>query len=280
MMITTPPEILYKYLGSANHHIDILRNLEIRFTQPEDLNDPFDCVPAITLPLDIEQFVDSTIRRLAEKGTIAGLLPSQIVNARSRMLNEYREEPEVLLKRSERIVRKNMNAIGVLSLSRRNDNMPLWAHYCGNHSGFVIGLRTNKTPLIQRRGDFLFEGELQQVTCQKERITIPCYPLELFPNMLFVKNDSWTYEEEWRVARQLVRCDRSLTDSSDVARFHMCTLEPSAVARVDVGIGASKELVDVIKKATALGTVLEHVEVFRAKLSSGGASLAFDRIED
>jgi hypothetical protein len=40
-----PPQYLYKYVGTGDHHFAVVENLEIRFTQPSALNDPLDCQP-------------------------------------------------------------------------------------------------------------------------------------------------------------------------------------------------------------------------------------------
>jgi hypothetical protein len=272
------PEILYKYVGEALHHLDILRQLQIRFTQPDDLNDPLDCVPGVGPPVDIARFVDDTMARNQQILLASGQTQAQINAGRALMIADYTRDPASLVARCAVIVRQNLNALGVLSLAQRNDNMPMWAHYSANHSGFAIGLRSDGGPLTRRPGDMASEGELRPVVYQAARVMTPCDPLDLPPEVLFIKASHWSYEEEWRVVRRLATCDRALSDSSGMARYHLCALDARTVTRVDVGMNATSTTLDAVLAASAPGTPLQHVEVYRARLDAGGAALAFELI--
>lgn len=273
----TPPRILYKYVGRSSHHIDIVKTLSIRFTQPDDLNDPFDCVPGILPPANIARFVDDTIRR-NQAFIDLHAAREHVDQARAQMIQEYSTNPKALLERCERIVRSNMNTLGVLSLALRNDNMPLWAHYAATHSGFVIGMRTDGGPLTTRILDLLTEGELRPVIYHPSRVMVSCDPLELPVDVLFRKTSPWAYEEEWRVVRRLKSCDKVINDASGVAKIHMCSIEPSTVERIDLGMNSDDALSNSLMSATAPGTALQHVDIYRARLSHDGAGMVFDLI--
>lgn len=278
-MSIRPPALLYKYVGSQPHHLDILRKLHIRFTQPDDLNDPYDCIPGVAPPVDVARFVDDTLTRNQAEIARRQYTATQLAAGRATMIAEYTNNPAALVKRCFEIVRRNLNELGILSLAYRNDNMVLWAHYADTHRGFVIGLRTDGAPLTKRPGEVPGEGELGPVDYIANRVIVPCGPLVLPPDLLFKKGLQWSYEEEWRIARRLSGCDVAVKDSaSGKVRFHLCALDPGSVVRVDVGEQADKATVDAIKAATAPGTPLQHVDVYHARMDAGRTGFQFDRI--
>lgn len=271
----TVPEILFKYVGSAQHHLDILRKRQIRFTQPDDLNDPHDCIPGVVPPTDVAAFVDGVISRSAPGGLLPRLSAQQQANARGALIAQYEADVEALVERCFDIVRRNMNRAGVLSLTTSNDNLVLWAHYGDSHRGMVIGFRSGYAPLLKRPGEAKSEGELLPVSYGPDRAVLAVDHIDLPVDVLFQKHDRWRYEDEWRVVRRLERCDVALKDGSGKDRFFLCNVDPAAVARVDVGEFASDETVAAVLKATAAGTPLAHVKVYRARMNAGRTAFKF-----
>jgi hypothetical protein len=166
-----------------------------------------------------------------------------------------------------------MNQFGVLSVASHNDNMAMWAHYGETHRGFVIGLRTDGAPLTKRPGEIPGEGELMQVVYSVGRVTVPCDPLDLPPDLLVRKAATWSYEEEWRLVRNLSNCDAVVN-----GRVHLCTLDAATVARVDIGMSADDATIQAIKQATGPGTPLQHVELYRALTDAGRTNIEFEKI--
>jgi hypothetical protein len=271
----TTPDLLFKYLGSAPHHLDVLRKRLIRFTQPDDLNDPQDCIPGVLPPADVGAFVDGVIARWSQDGGLAGLSPQARQSARNTLVAQYEADREALVERCFAIVRRNINEAGVLSLTTSNENLVLWAHYADGHRGFVLGLRPGYAPMVRRPGDMLGEGELRPVVYTPTRAVVAIDELELAPDTLFQKQDRWAYEDEWRVVRRLSRCDVALEDGSGSERYFLCGVDPASVVRVDVGEFATDVTVQSIMDATAPGTPLAHVQVFRACMNAGRTGFKF-----
>ncbi len=272
------PPILYKYVGAKPHHLAILRDLRIRFTQPDELNDPFDCIPGITPPRDVARFVDDTFARNQAEIQRRGIAPGQVAAARAEMIASYTNNPRDLVRRCFTIVRRNMNELGVLSLSTRNDNMALWAHYAETHRGFVIGLRTSGEPLMKRPGEVAGEGEVLRVVYDAGRPIVPCDPLVLPSDLLVRKERPWSYEEEWRVVRRLAACDHSLPPPPASPNVFLCDVDPATFVRVDIGMDAERATIDAIRAAAAPGSRLHHVEVFQAQMDAGRTRIEFERI--
>jgi hypothetical protein len=268
------PTCLYKYVGCETHHFGILSNLSIRFTQPDDFNDPFDCIPGVLPPKDIAAFVDATLARNA--ATIAQhYSPAAAQQARATMIAQYTSDPDALVARCFEAVRRNLNTLGILALADRNDSLPMWAHYADNHRGIVLGLKPSASPLCKRPGEAIGEGELKPVIYQSHRLMVHCDPLVIPPDALFIKGVLWSYESEWRVVRRLAGCDRTVPTTGTPPRVYLCNIDPAGVGRIDVGANASSTTVAAVKAATAPGTPLAHVPCFRAQFDAGRTRMHF-----
>lgn len=108
------PRILYKYLDIEGAKC-MLGNKNLQFTNASQLNDPFDCHPKL---LDYSN---------VPKHKLQGWIPEGWWIEK--------EENDVLNLR---------NDTWLCSLSKVNDSVLMWAHYCYNHTGVCIGLDLDK----------------------------------------------------------------------------------------------------------------------------------------
>ncbi|MCH7721853.1 MAG: hypothetical protein IIC76_00735 [Bacteroidetes bacterium] len=164
---------LYKYT-SVQNGINILTNLEIRFTQPNALNDVFEMFPHLLTDISDEVF-ELLFKDLESSGNIEELWENALDDFYKSMAKKYpyifgnKEVADNFLKKlfnesylkgrgiSELIfqfIRENpddfqkkciyqfiefINSnVGVLSLSELNSDNRLWGNYANSHSGVVI----------------------------------------------------------------------------------------------------------------------------------------------
>ena len=106
--------ILYKYLD-INGGKCIIGNQNLQFTNATQLNDPFDCHPKLW------NFSDVPNSKLHE------WIPKEWWM--------QKEETDALNLR---------NDTWLCSLSKVNDSLLMWSHYCYNHKGICIGLNIEK----------------------------------------------------------------------------------------------------------------------------------------
>lgn len=106
--------ILYKYLDIVGATC-MIGNKNLQFTNASQLNDPFDCHPKL---LDYSN-VPETER--SER------IPYE-------WMKEIKENKALNLR----------NDTWLCSLSKVNDSILMWSHYCYNHKGVCIGLNINK----------------------------------------------------------------------------------------------------------------------------------------
>lgn len=106
--------ILYKYLD-INGAKCMIGNKNLQFTNASQLNDPFDCHPKL---IDYSNVPDSRLH---------GWIPE-----------------DWWIKKEENDALNLRNDTWLCSLSKVNDSLLMWSHYCYNHRGICIGLDLDK----------------------------------------------------------------------------------------------------------------------------------------
>lgn len=112
--IESMARILYKYLDITGAKC-MIGNQNLQFTNASQLNDPFDCHPKL---LDYSSVPERKLQ---------GWIPEEWW--------KMKEENDALNLRNE---------TWLCSLSKINDSILMWAHYCYNHKGICIGLDLDK----------------------------------------------------------------------------------------------------------------------------------------
>lgn len=157
------PDSLYKYVTADR--IDILQNGHFRFTQPSVLNDPF------------EMSADVTSVREGDRDDLS--FGKMVLNAAANFVRP-----------------KYGDSLGVLSLTGRPDNLLMWAHYAGEHCGFLIEFDARHKFFDQRASPDDLLRCLQPVRYSKER---PAVGWKGYALALLTKSLQWEYEQEWRM---------------------------------------------------------------------------------
>ena len=165
--------ILYKYLdiGGAKWMLGLEERKypNLQFTNATQLNDPFDCHPSL---IDHESNIDEN----------------------SPWPKEWLIEKEVLDSTNLR------NNTWLCSLSKINDSILMWAHYCYGHKGLCIGLDIEKVlkstpPLFC---SIYLEPHLWEVQYQ-DIIQRPSGGIDPWHYQLSTKAKDWEYEREVRL---------------------------------------------------------------------------------
>lgn len=263
--------MFYKYVVAER--IEVLRNGFIRFTQPEALNDPWEMKPLIEQLVSEEDLQAEFLEPLRHKPIdeykpliyeavwkdIQKMLPPEqarfltpgLVNI---MLDQlFREKGEELSQEmssyidligtafrsvAPKILRdlesKLRKATGVLSLAEQPDNELMWAHYAGNHSGFVIAFDQNH-PFFLPNDDDDEAGGLHQIkyTSERPRMEKLLGPSPDFIPLFFTKKAEWAYEREWRLVRLVNTADKVIENPAGA--IYLFNLPPTCVTGVILG---------------------------------------------
>ena len=165
--------ILYKYIDIVGAKC-MLANQNLQFTNAAQLNDPFDCHPKL---LDYSN---------VPKRKLQGGIPEEWW--------KMKEENDALNLR---------NDTWLCSLSKINDSILMWAHYCYNHKGICIGLDLDKVmesvpPMF---GSIYIKPIVLDVQYHNiiERPSAYNTALDYFNYQWQTKAKEWEYEQEVRL---------------------------------------------------------------------------------
>ena len=203
--------IIYKYVTSDR--IDILRNACIRFTQPSALNDPFDAFPCFR---DYKKGLEEFIKKNAPK--LRGHSTDEQIDSMPAGI-----DPAIKL-----AMEQLSDNYGILSLTKKKNNLLMWSHYTDSHKGFVIAFDSD-APFFKKEVKDGIKG-LREVTYSDKRYVLPAGALEsstpaaretVMDHFFFTKSQHWSYEEELRVLAHPEEADRkiSVTDGYPICLF-------------------------------------------------------------
>lgn len=244
--------ILYKYTSSVIG-LDILRSKSIRFTQMDELNDPFESHLPVQNMVSEDGFTnllnslidnDDVIEMVIEK-TINDMyaqlstkydksIPKELF--REYIFNEVRKELAQYGKTLRQYVKDDFESrkisivhstnaimpfmlskeIGILSLTSIVDNEVMWSHYSDSHRGIVIGFNSEN--------DWL--NNCFKVSYKNDRPLIDASTIatmretERLSSLFGIKNEAWSYEEEYRIIEPIkLLQDSGLKDSRGVTVY-------------------------------------------------------------
>lgn len=234
---------LYKYLEPSR--TDILENLMIRFSRPNDFNDPFESLPSLGGIEDLaleDKFYNENLKEKFEalqNESLLKHLPSTvpipdemkdsytkmtlgeavykvfgIKNIFKKVINEFPEqvEEQIAIKINQDFNRR----FGILCLSETNDNLTMWSHYSQNHEGFVIGFNSESPFFDQRKNKMDLIRLLTKVNYLDERPELQLYNIKktsqelgeyIIKYSLLTKSVHWELEKEWRIILDLKNAD-------------------------------------------------------------------------
>ncbi|MEZ5328710.1 MAG: DUF2971 domain-containing protein [Verrucomicrobiales bacterium] len=243
--------IVYKYFPPERQCF--LDNLLIRFTQPSELNDPFECIPFVP-EMDIGLFVDEIINRQRKPVDLLGskkekrLFKQRVPALRASLRQKYKNDPNILADVFLGSFLEETNhkdrGIGILSLSRRWDSGLMWGHYGKSHQGFCVGFKNEHSFFNHPDGQHPDIGLLRKVHYSKVRVVATIAigeHSEVDFDPLYTKCSDWEYEQEERLIRVLADCNQrvSRVDQPDVCLFN---IPKDAIAEVIVGAKAPDDL--------------------------------------
>jgi hypothetical protein len=183
-----------------------------------------------------------------------------ILSAVIQTLPTYLNAPKQVESMLERTASRQL----LLSLSDRWNSSPMWAHYAANSTGFVIAFDT-ASPFF-KRGENQENQGLHKVRYFDGRVA------EIMDDpyaALVSKQADWAYEHEWRLyaktedATSVIKCEED--------DIHLVSFPRKAVRRVILGLRASKELEENLRKL--LRSDYAGVKLTRLKADRSTATL-------
>jgi hypothetical protein len=176
------PEMLYKYREVGDFTDKILTDKQLWFSTPRKFNAPFDLQIA-----DNGEYTEAELRDYLRS---QGVPP----HAAERIIEEDRlAKGEFVPESVEKARDQHMNALGVLSLSRRPDSVLMWTHYAGEHTGVALGFSVLNDPaLFFTPVNIQYQADLPSLSFIRDGNKATNESLKW-------KAIDWRYEEEVRI---------------------------------------------------------------------------------
>jgi len=186
------PEFLFKYRPHDCYSESWILNEELFFASPALFNDPFDSKVMYTLEGTIEQ----KKRYLSE--ILQAEKPGIKKRERWRIIN-YTLEKQLLERDYDnhvRRVQKRIDKYGIVSFSRKPDDLLMFSYYAKDHTGYCLKYRRSKENVLSMAREINYETSYP-------KFSVFDFSLgkvgPLGDKVLLTKAQCWKHEAEWRI---------------------------------------------------------------------------------
>jgi hypothetical protein len=288
---------MFKYMSTEVAPL-FVKTLKVRFTQPFELNDPFEFRPMLDFIGTADSVRDVVEARVNKMwGTVDGAfdmmekhatdpnfpklaLPLQVLRKmiagnpalQQKFMAEMQQVKAEALDNAKMAVlwegkweqfRQALGqALGIFSLTEDPAHTLMWSHYASQHFGVVVEFGEHHPWFNERT---TLSDDLRHLV-QVSYVQNPhprTWRQVRGPDMLYTKNAEWAYEREWRIIRPL-------QDGTEVSSGKFCFDVPAnAVRSIIFGCRTTPVLEAEIRAAVAANPALCHVGFKRAKLAGG-----------
>jgi len=233
---------------STDGAIRLFNSLGIRFTQPDELNDPYECHLAFDRKARsklIEDYFNFLVEQAPDED-------------REKLRDIALRNEQTLLENALENYSRIRGELGVLSLSEDPLNLLMWAHYADEHRGVTIELDYSHASLFKLAGGGAEFSSLNAVQYQQNKVTGIPLPDTVVESLL-VKSPDWEYEKEWRFIRTL-----NLLEEVKPGIF-VEKLHPEAICKIILGTRFPGNRLEEIKKFTSKPE-FQHVSIEKAMM--------------
>ena len=270
--------MLFKYLPVDR--IDVLENLQIRFSPLLSLNDPFESQPLIDIKNKIDEVLQQQLEDLDEIWDNTAIEEKTPENR--KLLEEIRSEvmgnaysinnPSGL---GKRLIDFLNDRFGVLCLSRTEDNLLMWSHYTDQGRGLVIGFDEQHEFFNQPTLSGQIKKPTPVIYTNKRSKVIPNEE-KYFEKLFCEKPRDWAYEEEERLFRLCINKKNSISKDVYGMDIILSNLPKDAIKAVFVGYNSTEET-----KKKIFAAIKQHdimCSVFQTRVSLNEYKIEFDEI--
>lgn len=257
--------LLYKYLPADR--VDVLENLKIRFTQSASLNDPFELKPFFYKLLSKDshkESLESGLRRAyVETGSDKLMTYSKFYSlVKHRVPGVEKDFEKIGKEKLKQAMDFMRDSVGILSLSENNDDLLMWSHYAGSHSGYVIAFDVDHPFFAEFNGKEERQYfDLGKVEYNQKRLHLTIDQLK-GSKVLFWKPECWAYEKEWRFIKNFEGRPDFVIDGDEVFLFD---LPPECIKSVYLGANMKADSIEKIQSLLAEKN-RSHIAINQMKL--------------
>jgi hypothetical protein len=261
--------IVYKFMPSER--LTYMENELLRITQPADLNDPFEFLPAVPSVEDFVHVFDRVYKERIDQIDKRKVDKKQKSELKNQQLREYKTQVRKLKNNEEGNVKaffveraaNNLNThLGILSLTRRWDSTLMWAHYTNSHKGLCIGFDSKNPFFSDYRQIADKEKIFMPVTYREERIQVPIEKgVTIDFQVVLSKSKDWEYEEEERLLVMLRQANKVIPAKP----FDICLyrIPHNLVKEIIVGVNFPNDKFEMVKEFCTE----RKIDLFKCKIS-------------
>ncbi|WP_111709854.1 DUF2971 domain-containing protein [Lutibacter citreus] len=247
--------IIYKYL-SVKDALRVVMNKTLKFSQPFDFNDPFDCYEKL-LKFDVtEEFIKEHL----EKG-ILQLDENERKLSSSELISHLKKNTYTFENNDvKKVFENSKKQLWISCFSKTYKEILMWSHYGNNHKGVCIGFNYKG---LSETFDFI----PSKVKYKKKFKKVDyCNDYQKALNYLInTKSKNWKYEKEIRL-----RTNKDFAPSLN--ENGIISIKPSSISRIIIGCNCNINLSSLSKRLTKMN--YSNVELI--KLSKSENSFSFD----
>lgn len=180
------PQYLYKYMSMDIAKL-ILQTGNVKFSNPADFNDPFDC----NITIDTNNSEEEVAKYIDDVTKNKSFTDEQLKQIRENLTDSNKRF--IITKNSIREAKKEL---GVTCFSKKHDNLLMWAHYANKHRGVVFKfdvLQDANFFMTPFHVDYSAKHPVYNYIKDRERIA---------KLLLETKSFVWQYEDEVRVMKR------------------------------------------------------------------------------
>lgn len=284
----------YKFVA-AERLEDLLGGL-IRFTQPGAFNDPFE-IPAMKLA-EIEAQPNTFLGAAMDQANDiqAGFAsdPFTVPAAAMRPVMAYwrtlspdvprlsNEQREGKLEEGKERIRAIDVTFGILSLcsdqrsAPARENFLLWAHYADEHRGAAVEIDIDSPEFSAR---YSGKGGVEKRAAVKYVRDRPGLPIdeEILSEHFFSKSIHWSYENEFRIVRDLALHDEMI-DPGSGPPVYLFRLPSSCIRSITLGARVDDSKCDKLANLIEDNEHFRHIVLEKAALDPQRFALSFGAV--
>lgn len=185
-ILNTHIKTLYKYCKMSKYTEAIFVKNELYFAPPAKFNDPFDTRINYVMEGNrhtVELFIKKILKKYTEfdKKRRRAILKNPSLK-QDYLIGLYNQSDS------------HRTEIGILSLTIKNDNILMWAHYAENNTGFCL-IFDGTNEFFSKSIPVNYDKKLLVINVLKKPDN---YTME---DMILTKSEDWEYEQEWRIVK-------------------------------------------------------------------------------
>ncbi len=250
--------MLYKYCNAKVGFENILTNATLKWTHPQEFNDPFDCQCQLLFGryeagTDLVYEMETAKKPITQRLTLTTTLAEKLNNGMDELVNS-----EPFLTEKDKFF-KILDNSGIFCLTKESKNILMWSHYADNHKGLCFGFSSEglTDSIFNLAEPVIYTAKYPKILMDDFREN---YTEKLINMYTLTKFEDWSYEREWRIILHIN------SGEERIKKF-----DPQELRQVI--LGAKIESSD----ATAIRKLVKekypHVKIFQANIVQGSFEL-------